>query len=129
LPLEFEIAFALIEFFGGAPGHIQEHLLSREVGPPLAATTGGRRDDLLGDCFVVVAVAALVVADLVALRRRLLVVAIIVVIVGIVFVVVPSQLDGQTIDTVRMVPENQRVGSDVRRGSESDVAVSSVGGC
>jgi hypothetical protein len=54
---------------------------------------------------------------------------IIIVHVNVVFLfgIVPSQLDRQTVVAERMVSENERVGSDVRRGSESNVLFATGG--
>lgn len=52
---------------------------------------------------------------------------VVVIVVVLFFGIIPSQLDRQTIVAERMVAENERVGADVRRGSEPNVLFAACG--
>lgn len=85
-------AEALIEFFLGAPGHVQEQLLAREIGSFLAPGGG------CWCCGAVAAVAIVVVIVVVAVAVIAIVIAAVATVIAIVFrlfvfVVVPSQID------------------------------------
>jgi len=118
--LGLQILGPLVEFFLGTPGHVQQELFAREVGPFLAASLGLRmavpHGNGNGHGHGVLLPVAVFQRHAVGMLFVLAMVLVVVVRIRI----VPSQFNRETIVAEGMIAKDHRIGSDFGKGSESN---------